>query len=129
MKKALFIILISLSIHNVFSQCIIDAGANQHICFPELLTPNVGALSATITAGTAPYQTEWTTTYQVGNNTFNASDFLDDIHSLTPNLTSYVGDSLVFYISVTDDNGDVCTDSVVVSFSLNMQTLDECKKL
>lgn len=125
-KTILFIV--SLTIQSLFSQCIVDAGPKQHICFPENLGFHIGSLSATITTGTAPYQIEWKATYQLGGVTKNASDFLDDIHSLTPTLINYVSDSIVFYIEVTDDNGATCSDSVVLSFTLHIVTLDDCIK-
>ncbi len=126
MKHFFLLPLFALLGTSAFSQCVVDAGANQHVCFPENLGANVANLSATISAGVAPYQIEWKTTYQTGSTTQDASDFLDDVHSLNPTLVSFVSDSLVFYIEISDDNGNNCSDSVIIGFSPSIMTLDDC---
>ena len=112
-----------------FAQCIADAGHDTTICVGLYGLDSNIFIGGTPTAlnGTPPYNYTWSCDYWIGGTTLHltASDFLDDTTVANPKIIDYTSDSeyLIFYLTVTDSSGTICTDSINVRFSFFIYSL------
>jgi hypothetical protein len=128
MKTILSILLISFIQaflpFKTIGQCIANAGNDTTVCITYGL--DTVRLGRTAKGGRPPYTYAWTCDYVVVNHFFlTASDFLDDPTLANPRIIDYTSDSLTFYLTVTDSEGNRCSDDVTVRFCGNYAwTLD-----
>lgn len=102
---------------HAFGQCTADAGPDRIVCnsWYAMDTIQLGG-NPTAVGGVPPYSYSWETNWQVGNWNFTASDFLDDTTAANPSII-HTAEQLTFYLTVTDSESNVCTDSVLVGFT------------
>jgi hypothetical protein len=86
---------------------------------------------ATVQGANAPYSVLWESdTIHIGSTvTLTASDFLNDISLLQPTIVQHfegLVDSIVFQVTISDDVGNICSDSVLVRFSSFVELTAEC---
>jgi len=126
--KIKYLILIFFFPIPAFSQMIVDAGANQHICNPGLNNDTIiiGG-NPTATGGIPPYSYSWSITpieaFFLGSGIyFYASDLLNDTTAPNPVLIEvYPINSLntnYFKLTVADASGTTMTDSVQITASV-----------
>lgn len=126
LRKLLFATTALLSL-NSYSQCIADAGPDQHWCGHG--SNDTISLGGTPTGnnGQAPYTYQWSIdAISIGSLTFDASVFLDDTTAANPKLLDSWGNEMTFFLKVTDALNAVCYDTVkitVSSFSIHLGTL------
>jgi hypothetical protein len=109
-------ILVGLIAQNIQAQCIANAGNDTTLCIEDGFDSYFLGGSPTALNGTPPYSYAWTCTVDAWTLTFTEDDFLDDPSSPNPQLIDFWDDSLVFHLTVTDDLGLICTDTVIVHF-------------
>lgn len=109
---------------NVSAQCIANAGSDTTLCVSFEPAYLILGGSPTASGGVPPYTYLWSGTYSIGPLTYTASDFLDDITSANPLLTDISPDSLVLYLTVTDNVGSICKDTIKIKFCQYVWTLD-----
>ncbi len=123
MKYILTIISLVSFCSGVTAQCIANAGSNIHRCSTEL-TVQLGG-SPTAFGGIPPYEYEWwidpiPTSSQTLPYIY-ASDILNDTTIATPTLIytggSFIGDSMEFYLKITDELGCQSFDTIVLTTS------------
>lgn len=102
----------------VNAQCIANAGNDTILCHGlyGFDTIHIGG-NPTAQFGTLPYTYSWERIHYVGSTNFYASLYLDDTTIANPKLISPSLVPLKFYLTVTDANGSVCKDSVLIRFS------------
>ncbi len=118
LRKLLFAITALLSF-NSYSQCIADAGPDQHVCqtFTSMDTLTLGG-TPTASGGQALYTYQWSMdAFTIGSTTFDASVFLDDTTLANPKLVDYWDNEMMFYLKVTDVLNSVCYDTVKITAS------------
>lgn len=118
LRKLLFATAALLSL-NSYSQCIANAGADQHMCqtFSSMDTLTLGG-SPTASGGQSPYTYAWSIApFSLGSTTFDASVFLDDTTLANPKLQSSWDSEMTFYLKVTDALNAVCHDTVKITAS------------
>lgn len=120
LRKLLFVTAALLSL-NSYSQCIADAGPDQHWCqtfnFTDTLT--LGG-SPTGLNGQGPYTYEWSispVSFSGSTTTFFASTFLDDTTASNPKLLDFWHPTMDFFLKVTDANNSSCYDTVTITAS------------
>ena len=115
-----FVFTLLLSTGNTFAQCTANAGNDTVFCMGGCVLPDLflGG-NPTATGGTTPYSYCWETTYQVGNLTFTASDFLDDTTIANPQFLGggENNDIIPFILTVTDSLGNTCKDTINIRIS------------
>lgn len=124
MKKVncFLIFLLIAGFQNSKGQCIANAGPDRVICstWSGIDTTVIGGMPA-VTGGQAPYTYSWEANYvrTIGSITvvLTASDFLDDTTVANPSIIAGVEDSVLFIFTVRDSLQQVCSDSVLISFS------------
>jgi len=102
----------------IHSQCFVDAGPDQIACpnIAGMISPPV-TLNASILGGTPPYTIEWDTLIGVGLPIpLNINSFLSNVNILNPTVTQKAADDNLFRLKVTDSLGNVCYDTMKVSF-------------
>ncbi|MEZ5012919.1 MAG: T9SS type A sorting domain-containing protein [Chitinophagales bacterium] len=114
MKQLLAPLFFCLCVHTVSAQCIADAGNDTLICDQLWTGDTFLGGSPTAIGGTEPYTYLWTCDYNIGPIEYTASDLLDDISSPNPQLMELLGGDMLFGLTVTDADGNVCTDSVTI---------------
>ncbi|PMB27039.1 hypothetical protein CEN47_15425 [Fischerella thermalis CCMEE 5319] len=125
--KKYCLILIFLSPILAFSQMIVDAGANQHLCDPDWNNDTIiiGG-NPTATGGIPPYTYTWSITpieafFPGSGIYFNASDLLNDTTIPNPVLIEVYPMNCLntnyFRLTVTDALGTTLTDSVQITAS------------
>lgn len=125
----LFIFFIIAGSLSSFAQCITEAGEDKYICKNSGVGDTV--LNADVVSGTSPYTYGWDARYDTGYEILTASDFLDDTTLLRPTVVSSdLGnkESVRFYLTVNDNAGNTCTDSMQVTFSEFGYLLGECRE-
>lgn len=118
LRKLLFATAALLSL-NSYSQCIADAGPDQHMCqtFSSMDTLTLGG-SPMASGGQSPYTYQWSIDpFSLGSTTFDASVFLDDTTLANPKLQSSWDTEMTFYLKVTDALNAVCHDTVKITAS------------
>lgn len=129
MKSILTIIAYLTLCSGIKSQCIADAGTAIHRCSPELYVQLGG--SPTAFGGIPPYEYEWwidpiPTSSQIIPYIY-ASHILNDTTIATPTLIytggSFIGDSIEFYLKITDQLGCQSFDTLVLTTSFFGQHL------
>ncbi len=73
-----------------------------------------------ITNGTPPYTYSWSCNYLfAGVIPLSAGNFLNDTTLSNPQFIDYIDtpDYLTFFLKVTDNLGNICTDSIIIRFS------------
>jgi hypothetical protein len=107
-------------------QCIADAGKDTIVCYNFGNYTQLLGGSPTAINGTSPYTYTWEASYTIGSSTYTASDFLDDTTLANPEIVAVGGaENIIFYLTVTDDLGNICTDNIKVRFSYFGQLLDD----
>ncbi len=106
----------------LFSQCIANAGPDQHACtnFQKADTIKLGGLP-TASGGTAPYIYKWSyLNKQSSVFKLKASYLLNDTTLANPEFYSDPGaeDTLTFVLEVSDINSLTCYDTVSISQSI-----------
>ncbi len=117
-------ILLLIQISFINAQCIADAGQDKVVCvgWYGVDTTMIGGNPSAF-GGTPPYTYTWEALHviNIGNFTwtFTASDFLNDTTISNPLLVQNINieDPIEFFLTVTDSNDLICSDSVVISFS------------
>ncbi|AEV34086.1 hypothetical protein Oweho_3133 [Owenweeksia hongkongensis DSM 17368] len=126
LRKLLFATAALLSL-NSYSQCIADAGPDQHWCgaLGGYSMPSLGN-TPSASNGQAPYIYEWSIDpISISpTTTFFTSIFLDDTTSSNPQLIDFWGREITFFLKVTDANSSVCFDTVTVTSSTLTQHTD-----
>lgn len=109
----------------IYGQCLANAGEDIVVCLTATaseLNPTQLGGDPVASGGTEPYTYSWemSHTTTIGDFTvhYHASDFLSDTTLAHPLLIAPFGEPLVFTLTVTDDLGEQCTDSVEVLFSI-----------
>lgn len=126
LRKLLFATAALLSLIS-YSQCIADAGPDQHWC--GLSSTDTISLGGTPTGnnGQAPYIYQWSIDpISIGSTTFDASVYLDDTTAANPKLLDSWGNEMTFYLKVTDALNTVCYDTIKITvseFSIHLGTL------
>lgn len=125
MKSKLFFlsILIYVFSTSLNAQCTADAGPDVHQCHDEA-PPQLGGQPAALN-GDGPYVYEWfiepiSTISQVIPFVY-ASDILDDTTSANPEIIyngTFLGNSITFFLRVTDSNGNQNVDTCVFTKTL-----------
>ncbi|WP_417588893.1 T9SS type A sorting domain-containing protein [Owenweeksia hongkongensis] len=117
LRKLLFAITALLSF-NSYSQCIADAGPDQHWCgHGSTDTISLGG-TPTGNNGQAPYTYQWSMdAFTIGSTTFDASVFLNDTTLANPKLVSAWDSEMTFYLKVADAQNVVCYDTVTITAS------------
>jgi len=100
----------------------VNAGSDTSICAGDLIS--LGG-SPTSFGGLEPYTYKWTCEYTIGTIKYTASDFLNDTTAANPQLIGFVGDTIVFHLSVTDNGGNSIKDSIIIRGSYFIKTLDD----
>lgn len=119
------IVLLIITNLRVIGQCSVDAGNDITVCVGmEGFSQSLGE-SLVIEGGTAPFIYAWSGSYSIGPLNFTASDMLNDTTIANPELLYPNDDSLAFTVSVTDFNGNTCSDDLVVYFCNIMMTLED----
>ncbi len=103
------------------AQCVADAGEDQHLCgnlFGGFDTVALGG-DPVVTGGTAPYTFSWSARLDMGWGgwVYWASDMLNDTSLAHPSLVQPM-EEMWYILTVTDAEGNTCTDSVFVGLSL-----------
>lgn len=108
---------------STFGQCVADAGESIHRCHPDYIVQLGG--SETATGGIEPYTFEWTIDpIPTGSQSIPyiyASNMLNDTATANPDFIysgSFLQDSMIFFLKVTDSNGCQSFDSVAVTTSI-----------
>ena len=106
--------------HNIsLSQCIANAGSDTTLCVGMWgIDPTILGGSPAASGGTAPYTYTWEATIDIGFGILHASDFLDDTTVANPLLISSHTAPITFYLTVTDEPGNSCADTVTIDFSV-----------
>lgn len=114
MHSKLYLILYSVLLPLVATgQCIVDAGEDITICFPESL--DTFQLDGQIVDG-EPTEFKWT--FIEFDEYNNRSDlYISDSTSLNPMVSEQSWKMQTFYLTATGQDGTTCTDSVNVNFS------------
>lgn len=100
-----------------YGQCIANAGNDTTLCVTFGLDTVYLGGTPTVIGGTPPYIYTWSCNYSMLNTLFfSASDFLDDTTSANPRVNAHNGDTLSFYLTVSDNEGNICSDTVVIHF-------------
>src|SRR5690606_19181396 len=105
---------------NSYSQCIADAGPDQHVCqtFSSMDTLTLGG-SPAASGGQSPYTYAWSIDpVIIGSVTLDASVFLDDTTSPNPELVGTWDSEMTFYLKVTDAVNSTCYDTVNIVASV-----------
>ena len=98
-------------------QFVANAGEDIVVCsdWNGVDTVEIGG-NPTASGGTPPYTYIWETSWTVGSWTYTASDFLNDTTLPNPSVINS-GEDLMFYLTVIDNNSNICTDTIHVDFS------------
>jgi len=106
-----------------FSQLTIDAGKDTVFCALNNAVYPIGG-DPTAINGTSLYTYKWSIkepyTIPFSSITLHASDFLTDTTISNPNIIDGFGflDSMLFFLEVEDDIGNIKNDSILVHFSI-----------
>ncbi len=121
MKSFVLIIgFLSIVSSSTYSQCVADAGGNVHRCSPDSSIQLGG--SPTARGGSEPYIYEWSIVpiyFAPPTKPYLfASDILDDTTLANPNLLyNSIGDSIAFLLKVTDSDGIITHDTMILTTS------------
>ena len=109
-------LIVTLSIVKCKGQCIAEAGVITMGCDGDTII--LGG-SPTAINGTGELSYVWTTDHQsLTGHIFNASQFLNDTSVSNPiYINQWVGDSISFYLTVTDSLGVSCSDTINIMSS------------
>jgi hypothetical protein len=125
MKKIIFSVLLVLFSMQLHAQCQANAGGSMHRCDVE--SPLVLGTNEAASGGIAPYTYSWTIdpiAFAPPIPFLYASDILSDTNSANPSLTYLnIGDSVAFYLEITDAVGCVSKDTLIVTTSYFYQQL------
>ncbi|MBP8993911.1 MAG: T9SS type A sorting domain-containing protein [Bacteroidales bacterium] len=103
---------------------VVNAGNDTILCSPESYQ-----LNASVVGGETPYLYCWETSYFIEDNEYFASFFLNDTAIQNPIITNFpLNDTLIFYLTVTDNLGAEQTDTINIitsNFILTTQDLRE----
>ena len=119
---ACILLLFALASENIFAQCEAFAGPDKIICngWWGVDTAQIGG-SPSVIGGNGPYTYTWETNYSytIGSTTYytHASDLLNDSTLANPSVVYAVQGPVSFTLTVTDINGNTCSDTMNVSFS------------
>jgi len=127
MKTIIKILLIGLLLNGTAKgQCIENMPNDTAFCLDSQSTTNVSLFpwtinsNPTLVGGVAPFVFTWSITPIYTNlwpqpwGYLHASAFLDDTTLQNPVISGIEGESLIFYLTITDANGFSCIDSVIV---------------
>jgi len=117
MKRAIFIFLIGLAFGVNGQILLCDAGKDTVLCFYDsTVLINLGG-SPSANGGSGNYIYKWEASFSIGQFHWTASDALNDTTISNPILINAFPDSGVYYLTVVDDSGIVCRDSIAVTLS------------
>ena len=118
MKKLLFISLLFLiSAHYINAQLICDAGNDTILCYYDTTMQLTLGGQPTASGGSGNYTYTWEAFFSIGTLTWTASDALNDTTIANPILENAFPDSGIYFLTVVDDSGNTCSDSVIVAIS------------
>lgn len=127
MKKIILLVFILMKSLNCFSQCIADAGNDQHWCRDNIKDTIILGGFPSAGNGTLPYTYTWSTDpIQLSSNlSFYASNFLDDTTKANPSLIDFWNSAITFFLEVKDSDNIICRDTVKITvsqFSISLVT-------
>ncbi len=108
---------------NCYAQLSADAGPNKVICqyWYGIDTITLGG-NPSASGGVPPYTYSWEVnhTHTIGQNTFTnvASQFMSDTTQSNPDVYLPRQNPVTFYLTVTDSEGNVASDSVIMYTSI-----------
>lgn len=122
--------LIALNFQNSKAQCLFDLSLDEYLylCDDAEFPVSIGS-SMLLEPSLEPYTFYWDCFYEPfpgSELTFDEFDFLDDPTAQFPNLLTSVSDTLVFNLTVTDNDGFQCTVSISVVTSCWNIILEGC---
>lgn len=107
-----------------FAQCIANAGNDTSLCVNFGFEPYTLGGIPTVEGGTEPYTFAWTCTYTFGPLIYTEVYYLDNPNTENPKIINSGSDSLIFYLTVTDAEGNMCADTVEINFCSYVWTAD-----
>ncbi len=111
------------------SQCEIELLDFLYLC-DDAVFPTTLDSAISVSGGAEPYTYYWNCFYEFfpgSQTTFDEFDFLDDPTEQFPNLLGSIsGDTLVFTLTVTDNGGIICSESISVITSAWLIIMEGC---
>jgi len=112
-----------LTIGNLHGQCLMTLGPDETIC--TSLSPAEYTLGENVQIMDAvpPYTYSWSCEVETFFFTYTASDFLNDTTLAQPELIDFGIDSIAFELTITDAEGNTCSDSIslfICSFGVDL---------
>ncbi len=96
------------------AQCVVGAGEDQKVCdYPEPFPK----LNGQVLQADSIVSLKWEAQSQDEEVFFFASDMLSDTSILNPEFHSHYERSVTFFLTATDVDGDICSDTVTYYFS------------
>lgn len=129
--KRVILILLTIFLHkiSVHSQLVSNAGENFHFCtYPDSINSLIVGGVPGATGGVPPYTFSWSISplelYEGSDIVLHASDILDDTTISNPNILDFtLNDTLIFYLKVTDSQGNESFDTTIITISAFVKEL------
>jgi hypothetical protein len=105
------------------SQCLITLGPDETICTDFGQAEFTLGQNLFVMDGIPPYSYSWSCEVETFFFDYTASDFLNDTTLAEPELIDFGIDSLTFVLTVTDSEGNTCSDSInvfICSFGIDL---------
>lgn len=114
-------------ITNGYSQLVAVAGNDTAVCADNSVTLRIGG-NPTATGGIPPYQYTWFGSYQYAGSIYSASFMLEDTTVANPTFKEgAMPDSVLLYVTVTDEEDNTSMDSIQIRQSRYVICLGDCR--